>query len=58
MSITVPYGTMRKTSISLSKSELEQLHTVKKELYGDDIAERVPHGQALTDLIDAYQSAE
>ena len=49
---------MRKTSIKLSTEELEQLHTVKKELYGPDIAERVPHGQALTDLIDAYQSAE
>jgi len=45
----------RQTSIRLGEDELEQLHTVKKEIYGPDIAESVPHGQALQELIDAYE---
>lgn len=49
---------MEQTSIRLSKEELNRLKTVKDEIYGDEIAENVPHAKALDHLIDAYQSAE
>jgi len=48
----------RDTTIKLSTEELNRLKTVKDEIYGDDIAENVPHAKALEHLIDAYQSAE
>ena len=46
----------RETSIRLGTDELEQLRTVKREIYGEDIAESVPHGLALQELIDSYQA--
>jgi hypothetical protein len=46
---------MRGTTIKLSKAELQRLKDVKTDIYGGDVAEAVPHGQALQELIDAYE---
>jgi len=56
--ITETYVTRDITSIRLSKEELNRLKTVEKEIYGEEIAENVPHAKALEHLIDVYQSAE
>lgn len=47
---------MRQTSIRLSTEELQQLKSVKKEIYGEEIAPNVPHAKALEHLIEAYQA--
>jgi len=49
---------MGQTSIRLSTEELQRLKAVENEIYGEEIAENVPHAKALDHLIEAYQSAE
>lgn len=47
--------TTRDTRIAVSTDELDELKSVKEELYGENAADGVPHAAAILDLIEHYR---
>ncbi|SDN19612.1 hypothetical protein SAMN05192554_1201 [Haloarchaeobius iranensis] len=47
--------TTRDTRIAVSTDELNELKSVKEELYGENAADDVSHAAAILDLIENYR---